>query len=119
MTINIRQRSGAGLLVVLVASACAGGPPVVEPPGVSPVELPRVSAVEPLGVSEVSPTSTAAVGVGSSPGIVSSSTVVSPPVSSPSELEGGLGGVFVDVSAGFGYSCGLRMGGWGGMLGMG
>ncbi len=116
MTVSIRLRSGVCLAVVLVVSACAGGAPSVEPPPLG----------EPPQRSAVSPTSVTAGGGNGSLGTVSSSTVVSPPVVPttpgvpPTEFGGDLGGVFVDVSAGFGYSCGLREGGgvecweWGG-----
>ncbi len=110
MAVSIRRRSVACLVVVLVLSACAGGAPSVEPPPLG----------EPPQGSAVSPTSVTAGGGNGSLGTVSSSTVVSPPVVPPLEVGGDLGGVFVDVSAGFGYSCGLRKGGgvecweWGG-----
>ncbi len=117
MTVNIRRRSGACLVVVLVLSACAGGAPSVEPPPLG--EPPQGSAVSPTSV-------TAGGGNDSSVTVSSSSTVVgevpwsapSVPVGAatsvvvpPTEFGGDLGGVFVDVSAGLGYSCGLREGG--------
>ncbi len=111
MTVSIRLRSGAWLAVVLVVSACAGGAPSVEPP--PPGEPPQGSAVSPTSV-------TAGGGNGSLGTVSSSSTVVFPPVVPPLEVGGDPGGMFVDVSAGFGYSCGLREGGgvecweWGG-----
>ncbi len=117
MTVSIRRRSGAWLAVVLVVSACAGGAPSVEPPPLG--EPPQGSAVSPTSV-------TAGGGNDSSVTVSSSSTVVggvpwsvpSVPVGAttsvvvpPTEVGGDLGGVFVDVSAGLGYSCGLREGG--------
>ncbi len=126
------------MLAAVVVSACGGGAPQLEPPRVEgpagtslagapvpapePRPVPPVSAgtsvpagsvpdaaVTPLvGGSSVSATSEAAGAGASSP----PAGVSSPPAGASSPSVGGGRGVFVDVSAGLGYSCGLRVEGF-------